>query len=72
MATGSVKDYFLRVDKIDEYYQQTGQCGLSLEFTDGNKLRLLVGKLDASNNYVQFWVNGEDKGYIKFTVSRNV
>lgn len=37
-----------------------------------NNLTMLVGKLDSSTNYVQFYVNGVDKGYIKFDVSRNI
>jgi hypothetical protein len=37
-----------------------------------NNLTMLVGKLDSSTNYVQFYVNGIDKGYIKFDVSRNI
>ncbi len=37
-----------------------------------NNLTLLVGKLNSTTNYVQFYVNGIDKGYITFNVSRNI
>ena len=35
-------------------------------------LEIWIGKLDANTNYVQFFVNGLDRGYIKFDVSRNI
>lgn len=35
-------------------------------------LRFTVGKLNATTNYLQIYVNGVDKGYITFDVSRNV
>lgn len=37
-----------------------------------NELTLLVGKLNSTTNYVQFYVNGVDKGYLTFDVSRNI
>ena len=37
-----------------------------------NNLTMLVGKLNSTTNYVQFYVNGVDKGYITFSVSRNI
>lgn len=37
-----------------------------------NELTMLVGKLNSTTNYVQFYINGIDKGYITFDVSRNV
>lgn len=37
-----------------------------------NDVEMLIGKLNATTNYVQFYINGVDKGYITFTVSRNV
>ena len=35
-------------------------------------LRFTVGKLNATQNYLQIYVNGVDKGYIIFDVSRNI
>ena len=35
-------------------------------------LRFTVGKLNATQNYLQVYVNGVDKGYIIFDVSRNI
>lgn len=45
-----------------------------LTATDGSIVRFEVGKLDASRNYLQWWVGEDliDKGYIIFDVSRNV
>ena len=37
-----------------------------------NNVELLIGKLNSTTNYVQFYVNGIDKGYITFDVSRNI
>ena len=37
-----------------------------------NELTILVGKLNSTTNYVQFYVNGVDKGYLTFDVSRNI
>ena len=37
-----------------------------------NNLTMLVGKLNSTTNYVQFYANGVDKGYITFSVSRNI
>lgn len=37
-----------------------------------NNLTMLVGKLNSTTNYVQFYVNGVDKGYLTFDVSRNI
>ena len=37
-----------------------------------NILEFLVGKLNSTTNYIQFYINGVDKGYITFDVSRNV
>lgn len=37
-----------------------------------NDVEILIGKLNATTNYVQFYINGVDKGYITFTVSRNI
>lgn len=37
-----------------------------------NDVEILIGKLNATTNYVQFYINGVDKGYIAFDVSRNV
>lgn len=37
-----------------------------------NDVEILIGKLNATTNYVQFYINGVDKGYITFDVSRNV
>lgn len=35
-------------------------------------LRFTIGKLNATTNYLQVYVNGIDKGYITFDVSRNI
>ena len=35
-------------------------------------LRFTVGKLNSTTNYLQIYVNGVDKGYITFDVSRNI
>lgn len=37
-----------------------------------NNLTMLVGKLNSTTNYIQFYVNGVDKGYLTFDVSRNI
>ena len=70
MATGAIKrNADTSAIKLISGYQDKG---FKIEFVDGHSFMAMVGKLDASNNYVQFWVDGTDKGYIKFTVSRNV
>ena len=38
----------------------------------GKDVRLFVGKLNDSQNYLQFLIDGVDKGYIVFDVSRNI
>ena len=45
-----------------------------LTATDGSIVRFEIGKLDASRNYLQWWLGEDliDKGYIIFDVSRNV
>ena len=37
-----------------------------------NKAEILIGKLNDTTNYVQFFFNGIDYGYLTFDVSRNV
>ena len=37
-----------------------------------NNVEILIGKLNATTNYIQFYINGVDKGYITFDVSRNI
>lgn len=37
-----------------------------------NAIEFLVGKLNSTTNYIQFYINGVDKGYITFDVSRNI
>ena len=37
-----------------------------------NKAEILLGKLNDTTNYVQFFFNGIDYGYITFDVSRNI
>lgn len=37
-----------------------------------NTMTFLVGKLNSTTNYIQLYVNDIDKGYITFTVSRNI
>lgn len=37
-----------------------------------NNVEILIGKLNSTTNYVQFYINGIDKGYIIFDVSRNI
>ena len=49
--------------------------GFRAEDTDGHKIRIIFGKLNSTTNYVQFYGgDGDfiDKGYITFTVSRNI
>lgn len=76
MASGSINKLadLSTVESVEEYLNTsaTDQQGIDFKFKNGDTFRIFVGKLDASNNYVQFRVNGVDKGYIKFTVSRNV
>lgn len=69
MATGTIKNSadLSTVSKIREY-----NSGVKFEFKNGDSFTFFVGKLDATHNYVQFFVNDVDKGYITFTVSRNV
>ena len=38
----------------------------------GKKVGLWIGKLNETQNYLQFQVDGIDKGYIIFDVSRNI
>lgn len=38
----------------------------------GKDVRLFVGELNGSQNYLQFLIDGVDKGYIVFDVSRNI
>ena len=38
----------------------------------GQEVGLWIGKLNNSQNYLQFRVNGADKGYLVFDVSRNI
>ena len=35
-------------------------------------LKIQIGKLDNSNNYIQFFINDVDYGYVKFDTSRNI
>ena len=62
-AIGNQADFAMESD--------SNGIGLTWVDTSNNRLRMYIGKLDASNNYVQFWINTVDKGYIVFTVSRN-
>ena len=73
MATGIIKRN-ADLSTVKEITEHTGTNieGFQIDFTNNDNIRLYVGRLDASNNYLQFLVNGVDKGYIKFTVSRNV
>ena len=38
----------------------------------GKDVKLFVGELNGSQNYLQFLIDGVDKGYIVFDVSRNI
>ena len=38
----------------------------------GQEVGLWIGKLNNSQNYLQFRVDGADKGYLVFDVSRNI
>lgn len=38
----------------------------------GKEVGLWVGKLNDTQNYLQFLVDGTDKGYLIFDVSRNI
>lgn len=71
MATGTIKRNADTSDilSITETYQGKG---VIFNFASGHTFQMVVNKLDASHNYVQFWQDGVDKGYITFTVSRNV
>lgn len=47
----------------------------NIKFKFGNEdvvLKLQIGKLDNSTNYVQFFVNDTDYGYVRFDTSRNI
>ena len=55
-----------------EFVPGTTSNSFTVNFANGNIFKLIVGRLDASTNYAQFFLNGVDKGYIRFDVSRNV
>ena len=38
----------------------------------GKEIGLWIGKLSDTQNYLQFRVDGTDKGYLVFDVSRNI
>lgn len=38
----------------------------------GKQIGLWIGKLSDTQNYLQFRVDGTDKGYLVFDVSRNI
>ena len=55
-----------------EFVPGTTSNSFTVNFVNGNVFRIIVGRLDTSTNYAQFFLNGVDKGYIRFDVSRNV
>lgn len=60
-------------NKIKDNSQGGNEYGDFVFTSDsGSWLRLLVGKLNATTNYVQFFIDNVDYGYIAFTVSRNI
>ena len=66
MATSTLRQ-IANVERI----ASTSYSGILITWGD-HSFKIQVGKLDANNNYAQFFVDGVDKGYITFTVSRNV
>lgn len=44
----------------------------AVENSAGKEVGLWVGKLNDTQNYLQFLVDGTDKGYLIFDVSRNI
>lgn len=55
--------------------QQNGDLKASVKTTNlsaGKDVKLFVGELNGSQNYLQFLIDGVDKGYIVFDVSRNI
>lgn len=75
MASGTINrdvSGVLSTIKSIEKYGSSTQRGFKFNFIDGDSMIVYVGKLDASTNYLQINVNGYDKGYIKFDVSRNI
>ena len=44
----------------------------TINLSAGKDVRLFVGELNGSQNYLQFLIDGVDKGYIVFDVSRNI
>ena len=61
------------MNKIKDNSQGGNEYGDYVFTSDsGSWLRLLVGKLNATTNYVQFFIDNVDYGYTAFTVSRNI
>lgn len=55
--------------------QLNGDLKASVKTTNlsaGKDVKLFVGELNGSQNYLQFLIDGVDKEYIVFDVSRNI
>lgn len=80
IVTLQAKDVTLTDNKMDANFTPETSSpsisnGLRIRFAaprSSNELTILVGKLNSTTNYVQFYINGVDKGYITFDVSRNI
>lgn len=58
-----------------DFYVTKSDLDASVKTTNlsaGKDVRLFVGELNGSQNYLQFLIDGVDKGYIVFDVSRNI
>lgn len=65
VATNKVQAQVTPSESIYQKFSFSDQTGY-------RGLEIWIGKLDANTNYVQFFVNGLDRGYIRFDVSRNI
>lgn len=52
--------------------QLNGEVVKTTNQSSGKIVKMWIGKYNDTQNYLQFSVNGIDKGYILFTVSRNI
>lgn len=79
------QDYIPYCPTLQEVYEHKAAVSFTPGGTIGNilnctftipdssrTLRFTIGKLNATQNYLQVYVNGVDKGYIVFDVSRNI
>lgn len=62
-------------EKSSQFIATKSDLDASVKTTNlsaGKDVRLFVGELNGSQNYLQFLIDGVDKGYIVFDVSRNI